>query len=311
MPVVWVAFGLGLLVVGAEVLVRGGAQIATRLGIPPMVVGLTVVSIGTSFPELAIGIDATLRDAGPLAVGNIAGTNIVNLLLILGLSAAMVPLAIGSRTIRFELPVIATVSVMLVLLALDGELSRLDGLLLLATAVAYTLAVVRLAVADSRNRSEQDAPVDEALTRQILMVVAGLGLVAIGADWLVQGSVDLATSLGISEVVIGLTIVAIGSSAPELVTTLVSTVRGERDIAIGNLIGSSIYNITFILGVTALVRPVGVTSELIRVDLPLMAFVAFLLIPVFITGRRVSRAEGICFVLAYLAYLGTIIALRS
>ena len=111
MPVVWVAFGLGLLVVGAEVLVRGGAQIATRLGIPPMVVGLTVVSIGTSFPELAIGIDATLRDAGPLAVGNIAGTNIVNLLLILGLSAAMVPLAIGSRTIRFELPVIATVPV--------------------------------------------------------------------------------------------------------------------------------------------------------------------------------------------------------
>ncbi|HPU14176.1 MAG TPA: calcium/sodium antiporter [Aeromicrobium sp.] len=311
MPVVWVGFGLVLLVVGAELLVRGGAQIATRLGIPPMVVGLTVVSVGTSFPELAIGIDATLRDAGPLAVGNIAGTNIVNLLLILGLSAAMVPLAISTRTIRFELPIIATVSVLLVLLALDGELSRLDGLLLLATAVAYTLAVVRLAIADSRERSEQDATSDESLTRQILMVGTGLGLVAVGADWLVQGSVDLASSLGISEVVIGLTIVAIGSSAPELVTTLVSTVRGERDIAIGNLIGSSIYNITFILGVTALVRPLGVTSELIRVDLPLMAFVALLLIPVFITGRRVSRAEGISFVLAYLAYLGTIVALRS
>lgn len=311
MALLLVAAGLATLVLGAELLVRGGAAVATRLGVPPMVIGLTVVSIGTSLPELAIGIDAALRDAGPLAVGNIAGTNIVNLLLILGLSAALVPLAVESRTIIFELPVVAAVSILVVVLALDGRLSRADGTLLVVIAAVYTLAVVVLAVRDpARPEAEPDAP-GGGLVRHLAVLVAGLGVVVLGADWLVHGAVDLAASLGVSEVVIGLTVVAIGSSAPELVTTVVSTVRGNRDIAVGNLIGSSVYNLALILGVTSLVAPLEVTSDLIRVDLPLMAFVAVMLLPVLATGRRMSRAEGIAAVLAYVLYLGVVLAVRT
>lgn len=311
MALLLVAAGLATLVLGAELLVRGGAAVATRLGVPPMVIGLTVVSIGTSLPELAIGIDAALRDAGPLAVGNIAGTNIVNLLLILGLSAALVPLAVESRTIIFELPVVAAVSILVVVLALDGRLSRADGTLLVVIAAVYTLAVVVLAVRDpARPEAEPDAP-GGGLVRHLAVLVAGLGVVVLGADWLVHGAVDLAASLGVSEVVIGLTVVAIGSSAPELVTTVVSTLRGNRDIAVGNLIGSSVYNLALILGVTSLVAPLEVTSDLIRVDLPLMAFVAVMLLPVLATGRRMSRAEGIAAVLAYVLYLGVVLAVRT
>lgn len=311
MAVLLVVAGLATLVIGAELLVRGGAAVATRLGVPPMVIGLTVVSIGTSLPELAIGVDAALRDAGPLAVGNIAGTNIVNLLLILGLSAALVPLAVESRTIVFELPVVAAVSILVVVLALDGLLSRADGTLLVVIAAAYTLAVVVLAVRDpARPAAEPDAS-GGGLVRHLVVLVAGLGVVVLGADWLVRGAVDLAASLGVSEVVIGLTVVAIGSSAPELVTTVVSTVRGNRDIAVGNLIGSSVYNLALILGVTSLVAPLEVTSDLIRVDLPLMAFVAVMLLPVLATGRRMSRAEGIAAVLAYVLYLGVVLAVRT
>lgn len=310
MAVLLVLAGLATLIVGAELLVRGGSGVATRLGIPPMVIGLTVVSIGTSLPELAIGIDAALRDAGPLAVGNIAGTNLVNLLLILGLSAAIAPLAIQSRTIAFELPVVAAVSILVVLLALDGTISRLDGTVLVTIAVVYTVAVVALALRDPR-RVPAAPEAGGGLVRHLVVLVAGLGVVVLGADWLVRGAVDLAAAVGVSEVVIGLTVVAIGSSAPELVTTVVSTLRGDRDIAVGNLIGSSVYNLALILGVTSLVAPLEVTSDLIRVDLPLMALVAVLLVPVMITGRRVSRAEGLAAVAAYVLYLGVILTMRT
>lgn len=312
MAVLLVVVGLAALVVGAELLVRGGAAVAARLGIPPLVIGLTVVSIGTSLPELAIGVDAALRDAGPLAVGNIAGTNIVNLLLILGLSAAIAPLAIAVRTIRFEVPVVAAVSVLVLVLALDGSLSRGNGILLVAIALLYTAAVVALAVRDPARTAVDDRPEREGrLVVDVAILVAGLAVVVVGADWLVRGAVELAASLGVSEVVIGLTVVAIGSSAPELVTTVVSTLRGDRDIAVGNLIGSSVYNLALILGITSWVAPLEVTQDLIRVDLPLMAFVAILLLPVFASGRRVSRAEGTAFVAAYVLYLGVVLTVRT
>lgn len=312
MAVLLVVVGLATLVLGAELLVRGGSAVAARLGIPPLVIGLTVVSIGTSLPELAIGVDAALRDAGPLAVGNIAGTNIVNLLLILGLSAAIAPLAIAVRTIRFEVPVVAAVSVLVLVLALDGSLSRGNGILLVAIALLYTAAVVLLAVRDPARTAVDDRPEREGrLVVDVAILVAGLVVVVVGADWLVRGAVELAASLGVSEAVIGLTVVAIGSSAPELVTTVVSTLRGDRDIAVGNLIGSSVYNLALILGITSWVAPLEVTQDLIRVDLPLMAFVAILLLPVFASGRRVSRAEGIAFVAAYVLYLGVVLTVRT
>lgn len=311
---VLVVVGLAALILGAEGLVRGGSAIAARLGISPMLVGVTVVSIGTSLPELAVGIDAAVHDAGPLAVGNIAGTNIVNILLILGLSAAMVPLALRRQTIRIDLPAMVVSALLLWALAANGTLSRLDGTILLLLAVAYTITVVRAEI------SGDDAPLPEVLDAtpaadrigwRIVQLVAGVAVVVVGAEWLVTGAVDVAGDLGVSEAVIGLTVVAIGTSAPELVTTIVSTIRGERDLAIGNLIGSSIYNITFILGTTSLFRPLEVTDELIRIDLPLMAAVALICVPVFLTGRRITRFEGVAFVVGYLVYLVLVITLRT
>jgi len=302
--VLLVAAGLALLIIGAEVLVRGAAALAGALGIPPVVVGLTVVSVGTSAPELAIGIDSAINDAGPLAVGNIAGTNIVNLLLILGLSAAIAPLAIAVPTIRRDLPIMAAVGLLLLALTWDGTLGRIDGAILLAVAAGYTMLIVVQARRDpiAARIAEEEVPAAKGRAWvHLLLTVVGLAVIVVGADLLVGGAVELSRSFGVSEAVIGLTVVAIGTSAPELVTTLVSTFRGDRDIAIGNLIGSSTYNIGLVLGGSALVAPLGVTPELTHVDLPVMAGVMLLCIPVFLTGRRMSRGEGIGFVLAYVA----------
>ncbi|MFW0797115.1 calcium/sodium antiporter [Gordonia sp. CPCC 205515] len=308
--------GLAVLVLGAEWVVRGGSAIAARLGVSPLLVGLTVVSLGTSLPELAIGIDSALNDAGPLAVGNVAGTNIVNILLILGLSAAMVPLALRPQTIRIDLPVMVGSALLLWVLAANGTLSRLDGLILLVVAIVYTATVIRLEISGTPDPVMESEAVEEvpqigSMWVRSLQLVAGLAVIIVGADWLVDGAVTVAGDLGVSEAVIGLTVVAIGTSAPELVTTIVSTIRGNRDLAIGNLIGSSTYNIAFILGATALVRPLEVTSELVRIDLPLMAAATLLCVPVFVTGRKVTRVEGGLFVALYVAYLVWVVVART
>ncbi|GAB04718.1 calcium/sodium antiporter [Gordonia amarae] len=308
---VLVATGLLALVVGAEALVRGGATIATRLGVSPLLVGLTVVSIGTSLPELAVGIDATLGDAGAMAIGNIAGTNIVNILLILGMSAAMTPLALHRRTLRVDLPCMVVSALALLVLSANGTLSRLDGTLLLVLAVTYTALVIRADLTSKASPPEEQEPPPGPWPIAAVQLAGGIAVVVLGADWLVDGAVRLATDLGVSEAVIGLTVLAIGTSAPELVTTLVSTLRGNRELAIGNLIGSSVYNITFILGTTALVGPMAVDDGLIRIDIPLMAAVALLCIPVFVSGRRISRFEGAAFVGAYAVYLGLLLVLRT
>jgi cation:H+ antiporter len=239
----WFLAGLGALVVGAEAMVRGAARVASRLGISPIVVGLTVVSIGTSMAELAVGVVAAVEGSGALAVGNIAGTNVVNLLFALGLSALILPLAIEMRTLRFELPVMAGAAILLWVLAANGELSRVDGLILVIGAIAYTYAVIRAARRETREASAAYAeayPADGTRTssRQtavnVGMTLGGIAIVVLGAEWLVDGAVGLAREFAVSDALIGLTVVAIGTSAPELVTTVVSTLRGERDIAVGN-----------------------------------------------------------------------------
>lgn len=328
----WFVIGLAALVLGAEVMVRGGAEVAARLGISPIVIGLTVVSIGTSLPELAVGVVAAQEGSGALAVGNIAGTNVVNLLLILGLSALILPLAMATRTLRFELPVMAGAAVLMLVLSLDGELSRVDGLILVGCALAYTVAVVRMTRRESRvvagEYTETYAPTEVAPTEvattevttttrptwvHVLMMVAGIAVVVVGADWLVDGAVGMARGFGVSDALIGLTVVAIGTSAPELVTTVVSTVRGNRDIAVGNLLGSSIYNILLILGLTCVVAGDGLLlpASLVRIDIPIMVAVALACVPIFVTGRRVSRAEGGAMVAIYLAYLTFLLVTQS
>jgi len=319
----WVLMVLGLvaLITGAELLVRGGSRLAARLGIPPIVVGVTVVSLGTSTPELAIGVQSALQDDGTLALGNIAGTNTVNLLLILGLSALIRPLAMKTETLRFDLPVMSAAALLLLVMAWDGVLSRTEGVIMILGAALYAGWIVVW------TRRESQAVKDEyehelgvptaqrtrrAVAVNVTLLVAGIVVIVVGADLLVDGAVQIAQTFGVSDAVIGLTIVAVGTSAPELVTTMVSTVKDDRDIAIGNILGSSVYNILLILGVTAVVAPRGaiVEPDLARIDIPVIVAATMVCIPVFITGRRVSRLEGGAFVASYLAYLMSLVLTR-
>ncbi|WP_229662312.1 calcium/sodium antiporter [Agromyces bauzanensis] len=319
-------FLVGLLATigGAELLVRGGTRLAARLGISPMVIGVTVVSLGTSTPELAIGIDAALQGSSSLALGNIAGTNTLNLLLILGLAAVVQPLTLRSQAIRLDLPIMVAAAAALFLVALDGVVTRLDGGALIALGLLYSVLIVRAAhretvatrVEFAREFGEpriRAVSAKRRTVRDVIWLVAGIGVIVVGANWLVNGAVDLARGFGVSDAFIGLTVVAIGTSAPELVTAIVATIRRERDIAVGNLIGSSVFNIVFIFGVTSLIPSDGirVDPEIIAIDLPVMVAATVACIPVFLTGNRMRRLEGAAFVAAYVVYLGTLVFLRT
>jgi cation:H+ antiporter len=314
-----VVVGLAALIGGADLLVRAGSSLAALLGIRPMVVGLTVVSIGTSVPELAVGIDAALSGSPGLAVGNIVGTNLVNLLLILGLSAAIVPIALARATLRFDLPAMTLAALLLFLLSLDGDLSTLDGLLLLLGGAVYTTLLVRLSRREAdivnvdRAAADGSSGLEQRPWSQVLRLLVGLGVVVVGAELLVEGAVRAARSLSMSEAVIGLTVVAIGTSAPELVTTVVSTVRGDRDLAIGNLLGSSIYNIGVVLGLTVVVASpsLPVPDDVLAADLVLLVAAAVAAVPVFLTGARISRTEGALLVASYLGYLTWLLVART
>lgn len=322
----WLLLGLVAVVVGAELVVRYGARLARRLGIPPILVGLTVVSFGTSLPELAVGIDAVRAGAGSLAVGNIAGTNIVNLLLILGLSAAIRTLPLSMQTLRLDIPMMGAAALLLYVLTAGGALEPWNGIPLVLFAVVYTVLLIRWTHRENARvlaefAEEYPEPKSRAegaggaggATLQALLLVVGLVVIVVGAQWLVEGAVDVATALGVSDAFIGLTIVAIGTSAPELATTIVSTIRGDRDIAIGNLIGSSIYNLTIILGITVLVAPgtVLIDQQLVLVDLPVMVAVSFVFGPLMLSGRRLTRIEGSSLVLAYVVYLAYLLIART
>lgn len=319
---VLIVLGLVALIVGAELVVRYGSRLARRMGVPPLLVGLTIVSIGTSAPELAVGIDAIRSGAGSLAVGNIAGTNVVNLLLILGLSAAIRPIMIHLQTIKLDLPSMAIASAVVLLLALDGSLSVVDGVVLFALALVYLALLFVFTKRENaavKAEFEHEYPPEKPsggawpAVLQVVLLIAGLAVILFGADWLVTGSVDLARAVGVSDAIIGLTIVAIGTSAPELATTIISTIRGDRDIAIGNLIGSSTFNVTIILGTSLFFAPgsIALDPHLVMIDLPVMLAVALVCIPVFITHRGVTRVEGGAFVAAYVAYLAILLVTRT
>ncbi|MGS1097054.1 calcium/sodium antiporter (plasmid) [Aquamicrobium terrae] len=318
----WCLFGLSLLVAGSEMVVRAGSRLAALIGIPPILIGLTIVAVGTSTPELAVGIEAALQGNGSLAVGNIAGTNSFNILFILGLSALLMPLSLEMRTLRFDLPVMTTAALALLAMAWDGMLTRVEGMALFLAGIAYTGAIIRWARRESRAviaefSREYPVPPANGHTRKagtsLMVLLAGIAIVVVGAEWLVHGAVDLARMMGVSDAFIGLTIVAIGTSSPELVTTIVSTLRQERDIAVGNLLGSSVYNILFILGITALAPSTGISVEpaLVHIDIPVMGAAAIACVPIFLSGRQVTRAEGTAFVTAYLAYLAYLVIARG
>lgn len=303
--------GLALLIVGAEALVRGASRLAAVLGISPLVIGLTVVAFGTSSPELAVSIKAALADQANLAVGNVIGSNIFNVLFILGTSALIVPLVVSQQLVRFDVPLMIALSVIVLILSLDGYLSRSDGLMLVAGLAGYIWFLIYQSRRESGQVKEEYAkefgngiPANSGMIKNIAFALSGLVLLVLGSRWLVVSAVSFARFLGVSELVIGLTIVAAGTSLPEVVTSVIAAVRGERDIAVGNVVGSNIFNIMAVLGIASIVAPSGieVASAVIRFDIPVMIAVAFACLPIFFTGGVISRREGGLLLGYYVAY---------
>lgn len=301
--------GLVLLIAGGEALVRGASTLATRVGISPLVVGLVVVSAATSAPELAVTVGAVVRGEPDLAVGNVVGSNIANILLILGISAIISPLVIKRQLVRFDIPVMVGLSVVLVVVSLDGRIDLLDGVLLfagLAFHAVMSIVVGRREVSRATDSPDtlplNSTPVPLWLAGVLLLV--GIGLLVLGAQLLVDGAVSIATGLGVSSLVVGLTVVAIGTSLPELATSIVALRRGERDMAVGNIVGSNIFNIGMVLGLPAIIFGGGipVPAAAIALDLPLMLAAAVALLPIAFTGFIIARWEGALFVVLYVTY---------
>lgn len=312
MTAVLFVIGLAALVAGAEILVRGASRLAAAFGVAPLVIGLTVVAYGTSSPELVVSIQATLAGEAEIAIGNVVGSNIFNVLLILGLSALIIPLRVDRQLVRLDVPVMIGVSLLLLGMGIGGVVSRLEGAVLFAGIVAYTAFQIRASRRESaRVREEYEREFGSTPPRvpatwwhNVLLCVAGLGLLAIGSRWLVDGAVAIARYVGVSELVIGLTIVAAGTSLPEVATSIVAALRGERDIAVGNIVGSNIFNILSVAGFTALVAPAGlaVADAALRFDIPVMIAVAVACLPIFARGHRIERWEGGLFLGYYVAY---------
>jgi cation:H+ antiporter len=304
--------GLVLLALGAEGLVRGSSSIALRMGVTPLVVGLTIVAFGTGSPEMIVSLQAALAGSSDLALGNIVGSNIANIALILGLAALARPLHVRSALLWREAPIMIGVTLLLILLLRDGELGRVDGAILFAGALAYTVGTY-LAARQDRNAevaaefSQEMPEVQSSTGRSVVLVVAGFVGLLLGAHVLVDGAVVIARALGMSQVVIGLTVIAIGTSLPELATSVVAALRNDADVAFGNVLGSNILNILLILGVVAMIQPISATG-LRSLDLAAMAGSAVLLYPLLWRGRILSRWEGGFLLAGYVAYL--VLALR-
>ncbi len=309
--------GLALLAIGAEALVRGASRIAAGAGISPMAVGLTVVAYGTSTPELTVSLLAALEGRPEIAVGNVVGSNTFNVLFILGMCAAIAPLAVKAEMLRREVPIMIGVSLALWGLSRDGRISILEGTALVGAILVYTVAALRWGRRERADVVAEYAAAEPALPRgkaQWLwtgaQVLGGLGALVLGGRWLVDAAVAIARAAGVSETVVGLTIVAAGTSLPEVVTSIVATLRGERDIAVGNVVGSNIYNLLAILGVSSLAAGGGglaVAPGILSFDMPVMVAAAVATLPVIFTGRRIARWEGFLFLGYFAAYTAYVV----
>ena len=311
---VFFVLGLGLLVISAEGLVRGASRLAAVSGISPLVIGLTVVAFGTSAPELAVSLFSALNGQPDIAMGNVVGSNILNVLFILGLSALITPLVVSQQLIRLDIPLMISASVLLYLLALDGRVSRLDGLLLFTGVLAYTVfSIVKSRQETAQIQAEYDQeygltePVvsrRRAILVNLALIISGLIGLVWGARWLVAGAVELARLVGVSELIIGLTVIALGTSLPEVAASVIASLRGERDIAVGNIVGSNLFNILAVLGLSSLISPTGVqvSAAALNFDIPVMIAVAVACLPIFFTSHLIARWEGGLFLGYYVAY---------
>lgn len=308
LTLVFFVLGLVALIVGAELLVRGASNLAAAAGVSALVIGLTVVAFGTSAPELAVSVASAYEGEAEIAIGNVVGSNIANVLLILGLSALVARLVVSAQLVRLDVPLMIGASILTYVFALDGRIGRLDGVVLFAGIVIYTVFLIRKSRAEQRTsaaaQDHEPAPGSAGLVKNVALVLAGLVLLVIGSNWLVDGAIEIALAVGLSETVIGLTLVAVGTSLPELATSVLASIRGQRDIAVGNVVGSNLFNLLSVLGLSSIVAPDGipVPSSVLAFDLPVMLAVAIACLPIFFTRNLLARWEGTLFLGYYVAY---------
>ncbi len=317
LTVVYLAVGLVLLVGGAELLVKGASKLAATMGISPLIIGLTVVAFGTSAPELAVSVNASLHGQADIALGNVVGSNICNILLILGMSAVITPLVVAQQLVRLDVPIMIGVSALTLFFGLDGRINRSDGVVLFLGGLAYTIFLLY------QSRQEKDKGVQAEYARygnrtlslretssNVAFFIGGTIMLVTGSQLLVNSAVSIAEFFGASPLIIGLTIIAFGTSLPELATSVTASIRGERDLAVGNIIGSNIFNILVVLGLSSVVSTTGVriSQSALSFDLPVMLAVAVMCLPICFTGNEVSRREGLLLLLYYLLYIGYLIS---
>lgn len=311
--------GLGLLILGAESLVRGASRLAALMGVSPLVIGLTIVAFGTSSPELVVSLQSSIIGQSDIALGNIVGSNIFNVLFILGISAMIAPLTVSQQLVRLDVPIMILVSILTLIFSYSGKISSIEGIIMFLGGVSYTGFLI------FQGRKEETEFVQQEYIREygihdqkkiggssainIVLIAGGLLLLIIGSRWFLNGAVSLARNFGVSEFVIGLTMVAAGTSLPEVATSIVAAIRGERDIAVGNVVGSNIFNILAVLGLSAVFAPggVNVSSSALHFDIPVMIAVAVACLPIFFTGNVIARWEGLLFFGYYLAYVAYLI----
>jgi cation:H+ antiporter len=302
--------GLLFLLVGAEGLVRGASRIATAMGVSPLIVGLTVVAFGTSAPEFAVGLAGVLAGSTDITVGNVVGSNILNILLILGLAALLTPLAVPRQMVRREVPVMVGATLVAALMASNGLVEPVEGVTLFGALIILVSLSIQQA---RRERVPVVRATGESGARTLMvhgaMTLAGLGLLILGAHWMVDSAVDIAREFGVDELVVSLVVVSLGTSLPEVATTVVAGIKGERDLAVGNIVGSNLFNVLGVLGLSAAVSGPGlpVQSMTLQVDLPVMVGAALICLPIFFTGQRVSRGEGVFLLVGYVVYTGYLV----
>lgn len=305
--------GLIVLIVGADLLVRGASRLAAAFGVSPLVIGLTIVAIGTASPEIAVSLRAAVNGQGDLTLGNVLGSNIFNILFILGITAVFAPIVIAEQLIRKDAPILLGVSLLAFGLAFDGNMGLFDGIILLSCVAGYTFFAIRqsrLESSEVQNEYAQEFAEKESRTldnrlTNISFILAGLSLLVLGSGWLVDSAVIVARILGVSELVIGLTIIAVGTSLPEVATSIIAVLKRESDIAVGNAVGSNIFNLLGVLGLGALIAPDGipVTGRVLQFDFLVMVFVALVTLPIFYIDSRISRLEGALLFGYYISYI--------
>ncbi|WP_353572415.1 calcium/sodium antiporter [Candidatus Albibeggiatoa sp. nov. BB20] len=305
--------GFVFLVVGADTLVKGASEFATSVGISPLVVGLTIIAFGTSAPELAVSVQSAYAGQPDLTLGNVVGSNILNILMVLGIAAVIAPLTVNTKLVKVDVPLMIAVSILLYVLSMDLMISRLDGIILFAIVAIYTTYLIVQSRRDNSVIAEAELEELEELQKdsqessvwvKVAYILVGLVLLVVGANWLVKGAVEIAHLFGLSELIIGLTIIAIGTSLPELAATIAASIRGEKDMIIGGAIGSNLFNISMVLGLSSIIAPNGiaVSPTALSVDMLIMIAVAILCLPTFFSGKQLDRWEGVLFLAYYVAY---------